>query len=234
MKCVVCNSENFKGIQHKVFKCSDCNHTYIDYDGDGIHYHKVLYRSKGYDGTRGGTEIVDGKFTPHFHQKRDDICNKRVKAIATELAEANSILDIGAGGGTFLNKVKGMVELAEGTEVSDVCNSNLTNDGFKVYHGAFTQMTIEKQYDLVTCWHVLEHIHNLKGFPKKAYDVTNRHLIIEVPINRRLRNPDKNFDGHFHYFSKKSLEILFEEYFTLDYIKDGIQRPCLLAKFTKR
>jgi len=234
MRCVVCNSENFKSIQHKVFKCDDCKHTYINYDGDGIHYHKVLYRSEGHDGTRGGAEIVDGKFTPQFHSRRDDICNRRVQAIDSEIEEANSILDIGAGGGTFLNKIKDKIDIVEGTEVSDVCNANLTNEGYRVHHGAFTQMNIDKTYDLVTCWHVLEHIQNLKDFPRKAAKVCNKTLIIEVPINRRLRNPDRNFDGHFHYFSKESLEHTFREYFDVEYIKNGIQMPCLLAKFIKR
>ena len=233
MACIICGGETER-IQYKVDRCRDCNHTYIRYDGDGIHYHKSLYRGKGQEGRRDQSEVINGVFTDTFHIKRDNICKKRIEYLNPILDEVNSLLDIGAGGGTFLNLIKDRINEVEGTEVSDICNENLTRDGYKVYHGAFTQMDIDKSYDLVTCWHVLEHIENLKGFAKKAYDCTNKYLVLEVPINRRLRNPDKEFDGHFHYFSEESLAKLFEEYFDVDFIIPGVQQPCLLAQFIKK
>lgn len=232
MACIICGG-SLTQIKYKVEKCNDCWHTYVRYDGDGLYYHKTLYRSAGHDGTRGGGEIVDGVFTDEFHNRRHNICINRMKFLEPIMSEVDSVLDIGAGGGTFLNLIKDKVSLAEGTEVSDICNSNLTNDGYKVYHGAFTQMEIEKVYDLVTCWHVLEHIENLKNFPKKLYNVTGKYAVLEVPTNRHLRNPDDNFDGHFHYFSEKSLELLFKDYFNIDYIKEGVQKPCLQIRLSK-
>lgn len=233
MKCIICGG-NTNLIQYKVTQCEDCKHTYIKYDGDGIHYHKSLYRSKGEEGRRDQTEVVDGVFTDKFHQRRDEICKKRINFLEPIIGKVDSLLDIGAGGGTFLNLIKDRIKEVEGTEVSDICNENLTRDGYKVYHGAFTQMNIEKSYDLVTCWHVLEHIENLADFPKKAAQCTNKYLVLEVPINRRLRNPDVEFDGHFHYFTKESLTKLFEEYFEVDFIIPGVQQPCLLAQFRKK
>lgn len=237
MACIICGGDT-EIVQYKVDRCKVCNHTYIRYDGDGIHYHKSLYRGKGQEGRRdrnaSQSEVEGDKFTEFFHQKRHNICERRIEFLEPILGEINSLLDIGAGGGTFLNMIKDRVGLVEGTEVSDICNKNLTEAGYKVYHGAFTQMDIEKSYDLVTCWHVLEHIENLKDFPKRAYDCTNKYLVLEVPINRRLRNPDTEFDGHFHYFSEQSLTKLFEDYFDVDFIIPGVQQPCLLAQFTKK
>ena len=234
MQCKVCNSDNNPSISHKAYKCSDCGHVYIDYTGDGIFYHKTLYRSKGHEGTRGGDEVKDGKFTPAFHERRKNICEKRIVKISEYLDTCDSLLDIGAGGGTFLNMVKDKVSIAEGTEVSDICAVNLTNDGYKVYHGAFTQMEIDRSYDLVTCWHVLEHIQDIKSFPEKVHKVTNKHFVFEVPINRKIRNPDNDFDGHYHFFTKKSVEILFGELFDITYIGDGVQMPSLLVKMNKK
>ena len=232
MACIICGG-SLTEIQYKVERCDNCHHNYIRYDGDGLYYHKTLYRSEGHDGTRGGGEVVDGVFTDQFHNRRHNICTNRIKYLEPFLSEVDSILDIGAGGGTFLSLIKDRVSLAEGTEVSDICNSNLTNEGYKVYHGAFTQMEIAKTYDLVTCWHVLEHIENLKDFPAKLHAVTGKYAVLEVPTNRRFRNPDDNFDGHFHYFSEKSLRLLFEDLFTVDYIKEGVQKPCLQIKLSK-
>jgi hypothetical protein len=81
---------------------------------------------------------------------------------------------------------------------------------------------------------VLEHIKDVKAFPEKAYKYTKDYLVVEVPIKRRLRNPDTDFDGHFHYFSEKSLNLLFSEFFDTISIKEGIQKPSLLGIFKKK
>lgn len=233
MKCKICNTSNTSEIQNNVFKCSHCNHVYINYVGDGNHYHKVLYRSNG-EGSRGLGEIVDGRFTESFHNRRDEICNKRVKELDEYFTHVDSLLDIGAGGGTFLNKVRQKIKTVEGTEISDVCVENLRRDGYKIYHGSFTEMQIDKKYDLVTCWHVLEHIKDVNLFPSIVHSIVNKYLVLEVPINRKFRNPDIDFDGHFHYFSEDSMRILFQDLFEITYIGPGIQQPCLLVKMLKK
>lgn len=234
MKCKVCNSENNPLVQHKIYKCKDCGHTFINYTNDGILFHKELYRKPGHDGTRGDGEVVDGKFTVAFHNRRKGICENRIKKIEQLIPESNSLLDIGAGGGTFLNMIKDRIEDVEGTEVSDLCAANLNDAGYKVYHGAFTEMDIDRTYDLVTCWHVLEHVEDLEAYVKRVKTVVGKYLVIEVPINRRLRNPDEGFDGHFHYFSRKSITKLFENDFNFLYLGEGIQNPALLCILQKK
>lgn len=227
--CLICGSENNSIIKHKTYKCSDCGHVFLAYSGDGILFHKELYRKGSNEGNRGSGEVINGRFTEVFHKRRNDMCNRRVDAIKEYLDESYSLLDIGAGGGTFLNKVKDKVASVEATEVSDLCVENLRLDGYTTHHGAFTQMNLDKKYDIVTSWHVVEHIENIQEFATKAAAVTEKYLIIEVPINRTLRNPDVNFDGHFHYFTKRSIEILFRDYFDIVSIKEGIQSPALMA-----
>lgn len=234
MNCKICNSENNVLIQYKVYKCDDCKHTFINYTDDGILYHKELYRKPGQDGTRGDNEVKDGRFTEEFHNRRKTICEKRIEKIKEYLFESESLLDIGAGGGTFLNMAKKYVLDYEATEVSDLCATNLELDGYKVHHGPFTKMDLGRKYDLVTCWHVLEHVEDLPAFLSRAVDVTEKYLVIEVPINRRLRNPDKEFDGHFHYFSKESITKLFENDFNFLYLGEGIQNPALLCILQKK
>lgn len=236
--CKVCKSINIKNISHKVYKCKDCQHTYINYTRDGIKYHRELYRNPGHHGTRGAGELQNGIFTKLFHERRIPICNKRVKilkeTLPTIFSECHTLLDIGAGGGTFLDTVKQRFTEVECTEVSDLCINNLKERGYVVYPGSFTKINLNKTYDLVTCWHVLEHVENLEQFLKKAIEVTNKYLVLEVPINRKLKNPDKDFDGHFHYFSSKSLELLFKKDFHILNIRDGVQMPCLYALLQKK
>ena len=229
MKCQVCHSENNPLVQHKVYKCSDCGHTFINYTEDGVKYHKTLYRKPNQEGNRGDNEVKDGKFTDEFHKRREGICKNRMLAIKDLIPEATTALDIGAGGGTFLKMLEKEVDVVEATEVSDLCAENLNEYGFKIYHGAFTLMDINSTYDLVTCWHVLEHVEDLQMYVKKVKQVVGKYLVIEIPVNRRLRNPDTEFDGHFHYFSEKSLKKLFENDFNFLYLGKGIQNPAILC-----
>ena len=229
MKCQVCHSENNLLIQHKVYKCSDCEHTFINYTEDGVEYHKTLYRKPDQEGNRGINEVENGKFTEQFHKRREGICLNRMQVLQDILPECNTALDIGAGGGTFLKMLEKEIDTVEATEVSDLCAANLKGYGYKTYHGAFTQMDINSTYDLVTCWHVLEHIEDLVSYVEKVKKVASNYLVIEVPVNRRLRNPDTAFDGHFHYFSEKSFKKLFENDFNFLYLGKGIQNPAILC-----
>ena len=47
---------------------------------------------------------------------------------------------------------------------------------------------------------------------------------------RKLVDPTINvYDGHTHYFSKKSFELLASKYFNILKIQEGVQTPALLA-----
>lgn len=233
MNCVICKSSTVL-VKELVYKCSNCDHIYIAYQGDGTEFHKTLYRTPGNDGVRNTKEIQNRKFTKLFHDLRVPICNKRLKKIIKYLTNVKSLLDVGAGGGTFLNTVKGKVDLVEGTEVSDICNENLLDQNLKVYHGSFSELSFDRKYDMVTCWHVLEHIQDPYKFKDKFLETTNDLVILEVPINRRLKTPVNSFDGHFHYFSEKSLMLLFQDKFDILEISEGIQSPALFCALKKK
>ena len=229
MDCKVCNTE-MTLAKHKVYKCPNCRHIFINFTGDGIEYHKTLYRKGKNEGQRGTNEVKDGVFTKEFHARREPICNKRVKKLHEHAPDYISVLDIGAGGGTFVGKLKYRTADISVQEVSDLCVSNLKLQGYKnVYHGDFNELKFPKQYDLVTCYHVLEHIEDLQAYKSKLLEVAKKYVAIEVPVNRDLRNPDKNWDGHYHYFSTDSMKKLFGDDFEFLYLGKGVQMPALLA-----
>lgn len=233
MNCPICNQDTIT-VKELVYKCNHCSHIYIDYKGDGNEFHKTLYRTPGNDGIRDTNEIKDRKFTQVFHKLRTPICNKRLQKIDKYLTNISSLLDVGAGGGTFMNIIKDKVEVVEGTEVSDICIENLLDQNLTVYHGPFSDLKIEKKYDLVTCWHVLEHIQDPYKFKKKFLETTNDLVVLEVPVGRRLKTPVPSFDGHFHYFSKQSLELLFNDKFDILEISEGVQSPALFCVLKKK
>ena len=225
--CPVCDLNRLKSIGTDVYKCDNCKHTYVDFKGDGLQYHKDEYR-KNDNGTRTTDEISNGKFTEKFHNFRNDICKNRIIAIEELFKHCDTLLDIGAGGGTFVTMIKDKFSLIECQEISEICINNLNEYGFKVYEGDFNNINFEKRYDLVTCWHSLEHMKDLKGFVKNVKETTEKFLVIEIPIDRGIPNPNTDWDGHYHYFSKDSLKLLFKEHFDIIDIIDGVQSPSLL------
>ena len=238
--CPVCNVikkfEGPKGMSAcavDAYQCQTCAHIFIDYQGDGLNYHKEEYRNNNH-GTRSDSEVEEGRLTKSFHEARRKICEARLREIEPYLTPSLKCLDVGAGGGTFAIALKEKFSIAtECQEISDICFNNLTNYGFKTHRGDFSSIDFNKTYDLVTCWHALEHIKDLRSFSQKAAEICSDLLIIEVPVNRQLKDPNEKWDGHYHFFSERSLPLLFEDDFSLIDIKEGVQSPALLAVFRK-
>ena len=231
MNCIICNNDSIQ-TQTDVYKCPMCSHTYVNFLGDPIQYHKESYRKNKF-GTRGSGEIENDVFTENFHNFRKPICEKRIHKIKDLIDDSTSMFDIGAGGGTFLNTIGDMISQKECQEVSDICIKNLELQGYTTYRGDFCSMDIPNEYDLVTCFHVLEHIKNLYAFVDAAYKITKKYLVIEVPVNRSIPPPNERWDGHYHYFSNQSMRDLFSNKFEVISIQEGVQSPAMLVTLKK-
>jgi hypothetical protein len=219
------------------YKCSHCGHVYIDFKEDGLAYHRNEYRTNKH-GNRTSNEIIDGKFTDQFHHVRKNIMSARCEIIRDIAVISKTMLDIGAGGGSFVNMVRNKFNHLEidCQEISNICAKNLIDYGHNVYHGNINEIQFDKCYDLVTCWHVLEHIKDLHAFVDTVDRITKRYLILEVPIKRSLRYPnDGGWDGHYHYFSTESMKLLFAEtsFRFIDISTPGIQEPSMTVILQK-
>ena len=234
MECVVCASST-EQLDEGLYRCNNCKHIYVDYQGDGLTYHKEEYRTNN-EGNRVKGEVSEGKFTPAFHAARKKIMTGRCDFLQDKLEGCSNLLDIGAGGGTFALHARERFSTleVECQEISDICANNLTEYGFKVHHGDINALTFTQKYDVVTCWHVLEHIKDLHSYAKNVSALVNKKLIIEVPIDRRLRVPGQGrWDGHYHFFTRESFRILFGEHFSEINYYNGIQSPALLVELIK-
>ena len=244
--CFVCDSRSPQIDKRliDVYKCEKCGHIYINYQGDGLKYHQNEYRKNGhgtkFDTSKSSKEIDEyGIFTENFHKKREIIMNKRCDVLNFYHHGCESILDVGAGGGSFLKKVEKNYNFKEieCQEISEVCIKNLELYGFKTHRGNFNEITFEKTYDIVTAWHVLEHVKDIQLFAKQISKLVNKYLIIEIPIGRKLHSPNRynksSWDGHYHYFTEDSLKLLFGVYFTDFRFLEAIQKPSLQVIFKK-
>ena len=245
--CPVCKTEmvireNIK----EVTRCPNCGHVYVDYPGNVNEFHQHAYRVSTVHGRRGNTHEFDitCRFNPKFHQDRSRICDGRIKCLQNnlDLSKCFTMLDIGAGGGTFARWAREKLDLKEikCQEISEICIHNLQMDEFPTYTGDFNSIDWDDPknntgFDLVTCWHVLEHINDIQKFAEQVSKITNKYLVIEVPLDERpnmgpVKKPSLNgWDGHHHFFTFESMSLLFKDKFKtcIRTSKKGIQPPSL-------
>jgi len=141
------------------------------------------------------------------------------------------ILDLGCGTGDFLLACKNKNYKVVGVEPNknarvlsksklDILTSNYSNinDDYPKVHETIN--TIEEQFDVITMWHVLEHVPNLKEYiaiTKKLLKPEGT-LIIAVP---NYKSYDATYykefwaaydvPRHLWHFSKKSISLLFKK-----------------------
>ncbi len=143
------------------------------------------------------------------------------------------LLDMGCGVGAFLDICAQNNWNIEGvetdTEARNLAIKTLSNNQKKqensnqeitIFADVF-EIKTEKKYDIITLWHVLEHIHELDKTITHLKNLLkpNGKLIIAVP---NLESDDAKFFGrfwaaydvprHLYHFSKKTLTQLFERH----------------------
>lgn len=219
-----------------LYICPTTSHGYYEYPKDIEEFHKNIYRTqKRIQKKNDFTE--DGKVKPTFHKNREKICVNRIKAIQKYLNKNDECFDVGSGAGTFAIHLKKLVKNVEVLEL----DANLANEckrlGFKTYTKSFFEHKSNKKYDIVTSWHVLEHVEDIVDFMMRCKELSKKYVIIEVPTNRKTPtqfNPPREFDGHLHYFTVKSLTHLAKQC-CLKVVEIGtdnaIQKPAILGVF---
>ena len=141
---------------------------------------------------------------------------KKVQLINKYCVEEKTLLDVGAGTGDFLLKAKNRNWKVEGVEPNREAKMRAKEKGIDLYSGLGT--LVDRKYNVITLWHVLEHLPNLDNQIKQLVSLLNENgtLIIAVPNF-------KSFDAqyyqkywaaydvprHLWHFSKRTIEKLF-------------------------
>lgn len=153
----------------------------------------------------------------------------KVKLINSKHNGVGTLLDVGAGTGDFLISAKNKGWEVHGMEPNSKARNIALDKGLdlnlnlKDYEG--------KQFDVVTLWHVLEHIPDLREIVSQLSSLvkTGGFLIIAVP---NYKSYDAKYYGsfwaaydvprHLWHFSKESIKKLFSSTFILEEIKPMI------------
>lgn len=129
-----------------------------------------------------------------YHRVRSIMLQKKARLVKNK-AKGNSLLDIGSGTGYFLETMKKAGFETKGVEINDKARafSKAQFDLNVLSPKAFFEQEAEMEFDIITLWHVLEHLYNLDEYMNriKASLKDDGSLIVAVP------NID-SFDSHYY------------------------------------
>jgi 2-polyprenyl-3-methyl-5-hydroxy-6-metoxy-1,4-benzoquinol methylase len=135
------------------------------------------------------SDTAKGLINKVYHAVRNLMLRKKRRIIA-RYAPGKKVLDVGCGTGYFLNHLKQNNYHTTGVEISEDAKK-VAQEKFGLNVHAPSDLTngkLDKDYDAITLWHVLEHLYDLNGFMQTFHQSlsTNGVLVIAVPNHKSL------------------------------------------------
>ena len=164
------------------------------------------------------TDSKRSLFEKAYHFVKGIALNNKLNLINNCSATKGNLLDIGAGTGDFLLTAKQNGWNTIGVEPSVKAKGIAINKGIKFSDS--TQELESHSFDVITMWHVLEHVPNLEIQIRELKRLVkpNGTIIIAVP---NYKSYDANYYGkfwaafdvpiHFWHFSKTAIQLIFEK-----------------------
>ena len=162
------------------------------------------------------TDSKRSLFEKAYHFVKGISLKNKLNLINSSSSSKGKLLDIGAGTGDFLLTAKNNGWSTIGLEPSEKAKAIAIQKGIEFV--AETQELESHSFDVITMWHVLEHVPNLDNQIKelKRLIKPNGTIIIAVP---NFKSYDAKYYGkfwaaydvpiHFWHFSKTAIKLLF-------------------------
>lgn len=164
---------------------------------------------------------TDGKrslFEKGYHFVKNIALKNKLDLINSTHPNKGTILDIGAGTGDFLIRAKQNGWQITGIEPSEKAKNIAINKGIAFANN--TNDLFDQSFDVITMWHVLEHVSDLENQIKTLKRLLKKDgtIIIAVP---NFKSYDAKHYGefwaaydvprHLWHFSKKAIQLLFQK-----------------------
>lgn len=228
--CPVCNSTKIAAaLQAKdntvskeiftIWQCGNCTLRFTQ-DVPGVSEISAYYKSSDYISH---SDTNKGFINKLYHAVRSFTLRSKKNLIEKYAGKRKGdLLDIGAGTGAFaaaMQKAKWNVTALEPDEIARANAKSNFNITLQPAEQLFSLQN--ESFDVITLWHVLEHVHNLHNYINKFYSLLKKDgvLIIAVP---NYESFDANeyesawaaYDvpRHLYHFSPKSMHALLQKH----------------------
>src|SRR5690606_22685590 len=125
--------------------------------------------------------------------KKVTLKNKR-NLITNQVSKKNiSILDIGCGTGDFLTLGNNLYNVL-GVEPNESAKAIAEKKGLQIY--STLDEVLEKKFDVITLWHVLEHVPNYDEYLIKIKSMLNNDGIIIIAVPNYKSYDAKYYDNY--------------------------------------
>jgi 2-polyprenyl-3-methyl-5-hydroxy-6-metoxy-1,4-benzoquinol methylase len=222
VQCPLCLSSDLKSfltcVDHttsketfQIVKCSACNFLITNPRPTQKEIGQY-YKSDKYISHTGNTKTLFDKL---YHTARNYTIRKKRKLIETK-SHKKSILDYGCGTGEFITYLKENNWKVEGVEPSEVARQKALQLSAAPIHSDINQLN-GKTFDVITLWHVIEHVHALNETISRLSELLkiDGKIFIAVP---NPESPDAKTYGnfwaaydvprHLWHFNKENMKML--------------------------
>jgi len=226
-QCAVCGGERFhtflKGKNYRmdgerfdIVECDSCSFRFTNpiptEEKIGAYYDPGNYVSH--------SETKKGLVNFLFHQVRKITLSAKYKLISKH-AKGKHLLDIGCGSGRFIEFVKQKGWSVKGLEPDEETRAFCLKNGLDVSPASELGDQSENAYDIITMWHVLEHVYHLNKDIESISKTLKQDgtLFVAVP-NCASYDAQKygehwaayDLPIHLHHFRKENVEQLFQKH----------------------
>ena len=225
--CPVCNNSNFsKHLESKDFSVSKESFVVVSCDTCDFYFTNPRPSDENL-----GKYYISDHYISHNNTRRTLFekiyqlvrrlaINGKFRLIST-FFRSGRILDVGCGTGDFLNKCKSKNWKTKGVEPSEIARNQAINNHKLDVEESTNLSKLEGEFDIITMWHVLEHVPSLNETLVQFNQLLSKKgkIIIAVP---NLESYDAKYYKeywaaydlpiHLYHFSKKSICTLFEKH----------------------
>ena len=189
-QCPVCQTEDFNNIlickdhtvsgeSFAIVECNDCTHRFTN-PRPAVTDIGKFYQAEDYISH---SDTNKGIINQAYKIVRRFTIQHKINLIKSLVQHQNpKILDIGCGTGTFLNAVNKKGWGVTGVEPSDEAIAKCEEKGLQV-HRQLQDITDTGTFDVVTMWHVLEHVYDLHEYTARIKKMLKPggYLVVAVP-----------------------------------------------------
>lgn len=216
MECIICKHKETRPLYQGILKCQNCGHVFADL---GLSDEELfeLYRKNYFFGEEYSDYVADKKIIQKNFELRFKVLQKFLKA------SHRSLFEIGSAYGFFLDLVRNRFAKVQGIDI--------TEDGVRYAREELKLDVIKadllkheldgQKFDVVCMWDTVEHLRDPHLYIEKISQQMEPGSLLTITtgdiesLNARFKKAKWRLihpPTHIHYFSKKSLNRMLENY----------------------